>query len=64
MFKEVNFCGIYLAPFFVRLLLTGFAYMFLRWVLDRIRIQRWVWNRAVFDAALFIILLCLATLYL
>jgi Protein of unknown function (DUF1656) len=64
MYKEVNFCGIYLAPFFVCLLLTGIIYMPVNWLLDRLQIQRWVWNRPVFDAALFIIILCLITFIL
>lgn len=64
MYKEINFCGIYFAPFFACLLLAGLIHFALhRWG-DRIRIQRWVWNRPVFELALFIIVLALVTFIL
>lgn len=56
-FKEFNFCGIFLSPFFVRLAFAGVLYLPLHWVGDRIQLQRWVWNRPVFETALFAILL-------
>lgn len=64
LFKEINFCGIYLAPFFVCLLVTGLLYAPLHWLWDRVSIQQWVWNRPVFEMALFIILLALVTFLL
>ena len=57
MFKEFNFCGIFLAPFFVRLLLAAVLYLPIHWLGDRLQLQRWVWNRPVFEAALFTVLL-------
>lgn len=57
MMKEIDFCGIYLPPFFLGLLIAGILYLLLHRCLDRIVIQRWVWNRSVFEAAIFVILL-------
>ena len=57
MYKEINFCGIYLAPFFGCLVLTALLYAPLHWFWDRISVQRFVWNRPVFEMAVFIILL-------
>lgn len=64
MYKEMDFCGIYLPPFFLGLLITGVLYLPLHRYLDRIKIQRWFWNRPVFEAALFIILLALVNFIL
>lgn len=60
--KEVDFCGIYLPPFFLGLLIAGLIYFILHHLLDRVAIHRWVWNRAVFEAAVFVILLA-ATIF-
>jgi hypothetical protein len=57
MFHEIDFCGVFLPPFFPRLLLAGLLYVPLHWFWDRISIQRRVWNRPVFELAVFIILL-------
>lgn len=64
MFKEIDFCGIYLPPFFLCLLIAGLVYLPLHWCWDRIVIQRWVWNRPVFELAVFIVLLGLVTFIL
>jgi hypothetical protein len=61
MYKEIDFCGVYLPPFFLGLLVTGLIYLPLHRWWDRLNIQRWVWNRPVFELALFIILLSLVT---
>ena len=62
--KEIDFCGIYLPPFFLSLVAAGVIYLVLHRFLDRLVIQRWVWNRAVFEAALFVILLAVVTFLL
>ena len=62
--KEINFCGIYLPPFFLYLLVTGIFYLPLHRFWDKIKIQRWVWNRPVFEAALFVVLLGLVAIIL
>lgn len=64
MYKEIDFCGIYLPPLFLQLLITGLLYLPLHRYWDRIVIQRWVWNRPVFEFGLFIILLALVTFIL
>ena len=64
MFQEINFCGIYFPPFFLSLLLTGLVYLPLHRCWDRMEIQRWVWNRPVWELGLFIILLSLITFIL
>ncbi len=63
MFKEVDFCGIYLSPFFLRLAIAGIVFLILHWCGDRIALHNYVWNRAVFEAALFLIVLSLTVLY-
>ncbi len=62
--KEINFCGIYLAPFFLCLVITAALSLLLHWCCDRIEIRRWFLNRPVVEAALFIILLRLVALIL
>jgi hypothetical protein len=64
MYKEIDFCGIYLPPFFPGLLIAGLIYLPLHRWWDRIHIQRWFWNRPVFEVALFIILLALVNFIL
>jgi hypothetical protein len=57
IYKEINCCGIFLPPFLLYLVVTGIIYLPLHRLWDRIHIQRWAWNRPVFEAALFVILL-------
>jgi Protein of unknown function (DUF1656) len=64
MYKEIDFCGIYFPPFFLGLLITGVIYLPLHLCWDHIKIQRWFWNRPVFEAASFIILLALVNFIL
>ena len=64
MMKEIDFCGIYLPPFFLGLLIAGALYLCLHRCLDHVVIQRWVWNRSVFEAALFVILLAIVNFIL
>lgn len=64
MYKEINFCGIFLPPFFLSLLVAGIIYLPLHWLWDRINLQRRVWNRPVFELALFVILLSVVTFIL
>lgn len=57
--KEIDFCGVYLPPFFLYLLVAGALYLPLHWYWDRVVIQRRVWNRPIFELAVFTILLAL-----
>ncbi len=57
VFKEIDFFGVYLSPFFGCLVVAGcITLLVTRW-LDHIGLQRYVWNRPLFDAALFLTLL-------
>ena len=59
MIKEVNLSGIYVAPFAAYLFWALLIYMPLRIWLDRIEIQKWVWHRQLFEAAILLIVLSL-----
>lgn len=56
MLKEINFCGIYFSPVVPCLLITGLLYIPLRWLWNRISVDRHVWNRPLFEFAVFCIL--------
>lgn len=62
MIKEVSVAGIYVSPIAVYLVAAGGAFLPLRWVFDRVGIQRIVWHRALFDLAVYVILLSVITL--
>ena len=59
MLKEIDICGIYVAPFALFIVFALIAYLPCRWFFNMIRIQRWVWHRALFDFCIFVILLAL-----
>jgi len=59
MIKEVNLSGIYVAPFAAYLFWALLIYTPLRIWLDRIEIQKWVWHRQLFEAAILLIVLSL-----
>lgn len=63
-YHEIDFCGVYLPPFCLSLALTGLLFLLLHRWCDRKVVQRFVWNRPVFEAALFVILLALVTFVL
>lgn len=63
-YREINFCGVYLAPFFIMVLIAGLCHVPLHWCLDRLKAERWVWNRPIAEAALFVILLRLVSILL
>jgi hypothetical protein len=55
--KEVDIFGIYVAPVAANAFWTVVIFFLLRIWFDRVRIQRWVWHRPLFDAAVFVIIL-------
>ena len=57
MLKEIDIAGIYVAPFFAYLIAAGLAYLPVRFVFDLIKIERFVWHRALFDLAVVLIIL-------
>ncbi len=61
MYKELDLGGIFVAPIFGCLVLTAILFIPISWYFDRIEIQRWVANRPVFDACVFLMLFGLVT---
>lgn len=62
MIKEVNLFGIYAAPMAAYLVVAALLFVPVRYYFDRIQIQRWVWHRALFDMAVYVIILSLVGL--
>jgi len=59
MIKEINLFGIYIAPFAGYMALALVFFIPLRIYFDRIQLQRYVWHRALFDMAVYVIILSL-----
>jgi len=59
MIKEINIFGIYIAPFAGYMALALVFFIPLRIYFDRIQLQRYVWHRALFDMAVYVIILSL-----
>jgi len=62
MLKEINICGIYIAPFAGYLAVALILFVPVRYLFDRYAIQRWVWHRPLFDVSVFVIILSLVGL--
>lgn len=62
MLSNVNFYGFYIAPFAADVLLTLVIFFFVRRLLARLGIDRYVWHPNLFEIALFSIILCLIVL--
>jgi hypothetical protein len=54
MIKEIDFFGIYLAPFTGYLVAGALVFIPVRIWFDRIEIQKWVWHRWLFETAVFV----------
>jgi protein AaeX len=59
MLKEIDICGVFIAPFAGYLVIALLIFIPVRMVFDRYAIQRWVWHRPLFDISVFIIILSL-----
>jgi hypothetical protein len=59
MLKEINICGVFVAPFAGYLVLALLVFYPIYRLFDRYAIQRWVWHRPLFDFSIFIIILSL-----
>ena len=57
MLREISISGVYLAPFAAYLAVSALAWVPLHWLFDRLRIERFVWHRPVFELAVYLILL-------
>lgn len=57
MMHEIDFYGVFVPDILVWLVVAFLVSLPLRWLLAGLGLYRFVWHRALFDAALFIILL-------
>jgi len=62
MIKEINLFDIFIAPFAGYMAIAMVLFLPLRYYFDRIQIQRFVWHRALFDMAVYVIILSLVGL--
>ena len=54
MIKEIDFFGVYFAPFAGYLAAAVVIFIPIRIWFDRIEIQKWVWHRWLFEVAVFL----------
>ena len=59
MLKEVEFAGIYFAPFVLNLLLAAPVFFVCRWLLGRCGVLSRIWYLALFELALFVVIVFL-----
>jgi hypothetical protein len=57
MIKEVDLGGVYVSPFLAYMAVTGMVWFLIRRALDRAGFYRLVWHPALFNTALYVILL-------
>jgi hypothetical protein len=57
MLKEIDLTGIYVAPIVLYLMLATPAFLFCRWMLARLGVLSFVWHPALFEIALFGVIL-------
>jgi protein AaeX len=62
-FTEINLFGVYVAPAAVILTLAAVAFVALRRATDRFGVLRKVWHPALFELAVYVILVCGITLW-
>lgn len=62
MLANVDVYGFYISPFAADVAVTLFIFYFLRKVLARLGINRYVWHPNLFEITLFSIILCLIVL--
>lgn len=57
MIKEIDLGGVYVSPLLAYMAVAGMVWYFTRLVLDRSGFYRLVWHPALFNTALYVILL-------
>jgi protein AaeX len=57
--KEIDILGIYIAPFVAYMLVAAAIFLALQPVLNRLPVDRWVWNRPLAELALLVIVTAL-----
>jgi hypothetical protein len=60
--KEIDVLGVYLPPIFADFAIALVLFAPLKWLLDRMAIERWVWHRPLADLSLFVCILSGVTL--
>ncbi|MFC4276623.1 DUF1656 domain-containing protein [Achromobacter aloeverae] len=63
MLSEVALAGVYLPPFFVYACITVPLFLWLRFLLARSGLLRWIWHPALFEFALSLCLISILILY-
>ncbi|AKQ42960.1 hypothetical protein CP97_14315 [Aurantiacibacter atlanticus] len=60
MIGEIDIAGVFVSPLLLCLIMAFFARLLTTRLLDRIGVYRFIWQRPLFDLALFFLLLWLA----
>ncbi len=63
MIKEIDFFGVYLSPMMGYIAVALLIWFLIRFLLGKAGFYRFVWHRALFNTALFIILLSTLVLF-
>lgn len=54
--KEIDILGLFVSPFALYLGLAVALFLGLQPVLNRLNVERWIWNRPLVELALFVII--------
>ena len=57
MIREIDLLGVYVSPMLAFMAAALLLWLALRRVLERLGAYRYVWHRALFDVALYVVLL-------
>ena len=57
MWRETDIAGVFISPLVTYIVAAFLAYLPIRWLLVRLRLDRWVWNPTLADAALYLCVL-------
>lgn len=64
MLSEFNIFGVFIAPIAVYAVVAVPIFMFIRFILWKIRFVNWVLHLSLFEVALYVCLVCLMVVYL
>lgn len=53
--KEIDILGMFISPFALYLAIAVALFLALQLVLNRLNVERWIWNRPLAELALFVI---------
>ena len=57
MWRETNVAGVFFSPLIAYMLGALLIFLPLRWLLIRLRLNRWVWNPLLAEAGLYVCVL-------